>query len=338
MKLFLLTTILLLGLTEINAQCYPDRHSTSVYDSWLSDEKNPNPNTTRGLSHWIMYDLGSTYNLGQTHFWNLNDPDRLAQGMQNFYVDVSADGMTWKEIGEFSLSQASGATNYEGEVGPDFDGEKANYILITVKDNFSDGAIAGFSEMKIELTSASLAINLIDFLVECSVDNIPRLGWTAIADSSSEYFLLEQTLNGEDWEELAEIPVDNINQEQNYIYDANDSEDNYTYRLSSVDASGNIQFLQLAATTCKKDRSFDVWPNPFEVNAMVRLNGFENKDVTYQVHDMLGRIALSGNIAVRSDDESFSISSERLSSGQYILTIDDGFETYRKTIIHTATR
>ena len=336
MKSILLTTMILFSLSQLNAQCYPDRHSTSVYDSWVSDEKTNNPNAIRGISHWIMYELGSTYNLGQTHFWNLNDPDRLTEGVQNFYVDISSDGNTWKDLGEFSLSQASGLSTYEGEEGPDFGGEQANYILLTVKDNFADGSIAGFGEMKIELTTVALAINLIDFMIECSVDNIPTLEWTAIADSASEYFLLEQSLNGENWEELLEIPVTAFDESETYKYKATDTPDNYNYRLSSVDKDGSIQFLQLATTQCKKSRSFDVWPNPFNVNAEVRLNGFENKVVAYQLHDVLGRSVQSGSIDVLSDDQTFNITNEGLASGQYILSIDDGFETFRKTIIYVA--
>lgn len=336
MRLILLSIITFLSFAEIDAQCYPDRHSTSVYDSWISDQKTNNPNVIRGLSHWIMYDLGSTYNLGQTHFWNLNDPDRLTQGMQNFFIDVSSDGATWKELGEFSLAQASGQSTYQGELGPDLEGEKANFVLLTIKDNFAEGAIAGFSEMKIELTSAALAINLIDFMVECTTDNIPKLEWTAIADSSSEYFLLEQSLNGEDWEELSEIPVNDLGTEETYEFNAEDTPDNYNYRLSSVNKDGSIQFLQLASTQCKKIRSFDVWPNPFSIDAEVRLNGFEDKAVTYQLHDVLGKLVQSGSFDVLSDDERFTISSNGLSSGQYVLSLNDGFETYRKPIIYVA--
>jgi len=336
MKSILLSIIIIISLTKANAQCYPDRHSTSIYDSWLSDNKTNNPNTLRGISHWIMYDLGSTYNLGQTYFWNLNDPDRLNLGMQNFIIDISSDGNSWKNLGEFTLSQATGISTYEGEIGPDLGGEKANFILLTVIDNFADGSAAGFSEMKIELTQAALAINLINFKVDCSIDNIPNLEWTAIADSSSEYFLLEQSINGTNWDLISEIPVENLGQEETYIYKAKNTSENYSYRLSSIDKDGSIQFLQLAATQCKKERSFDVWPNPFDITAEVRLNGFEDKKITYQLHDVLGRLAQSGTLEVGSDDQIFNISSEGLSSGKYVLSINDGFETIRKSVIYLA--
>ena len=336
MKTILLAIASILYLNSVNAQCYPDRHSTSVYDSWVSDEKTNNPNTIRGQSHWIMYDLGSTYNLGQTYFWNLNDPDRLDQGIKNFYVDVSADGTNWKEIGEFSIAQADGQTTYQGEAGPDFEGEKATFLLITIKDTYGTGAQAGFGEMKIQLESAALAINLINFNASCSFDNIPQLSWSAIADSSSEYFIIERSLDNVNWEEVKEVPVTAINKEEEYSYQAENTPDNYSYRLSSVDMNGHIQFLEIASTECKKLRTIDVWPNPFTINAVVRLNGFSQKNISYQMHDMLGRLAQSGKFSVDTDDQTFNIGNEGLSSGQYILTVDDGFQTFRKTIMYLA--
>lgn len=336
MRIILLVIASLLFSVSVNAQCYPDRHSTSVYDSWISSEKKSNPNTSREASHWIMYDLGSTYFLGQSYFWNLNDPDRLGQGMKNFFVDVSSDGNNWTSLGEFSLSQATGETTYQGEQGPDFGGEKATYLLITIKDTYGDGAQAGFGEVKIQLESAALAINLIDFNINCSVDNVPELSWSAIADSSSEYFLLERSIDNTNWEEVKEVPVTAINQEEEYSYKAENTPDNYSYRLSSVNQNGDIQFLQVAATECKKLRSIDVWPNPFTVNAVVRLNGFSQKDISYQMHDMLGRLAQSGKFSVDTDDQTFNIGNQGLSSGQYVLTVDDGFQIYRKTIMYLA--
>jgi len=338
MRILILAIISLFVLDSANGQCYPDRHSTSVYDSWVSNQKQISPNNIRGNSHWILYDLGNTYYLGQTYFWNLNDPDRLSQGMKNFFIDVSSDGVNWSTLGEFSIAQASGLTTYEGESGPNLSGEKANYLLLTIKDTYGDGVQAGFSEMKIQLESAPLAVNLLDFKVRCSFDNIPELSWSAIADSASEFFVIERSLNGINWEELDEIPVTAINREETYNYMAENTPENYSYRLSSVNKNGDIQFLQLASTECKKLRSIDVWPNPFSVNAVVRLNGFAQKNITYQMHDMLGRLAQSGKFSIETDDQTFNLNNDGLSSGQYVLTVDDGFQTFRKTIMYLAPR
>jgi len=148
--LFYISTILLFIGQTLNAQCYPDRHSTSWIDGWISCETSANPNPIYGESHWILYDLGYTYVLKETQLWNTNEPEHLDYGIQDFNVDYSIDGSTWIHLGSYSLNQATGKSNYEGEEGPDFDNIKARYVLITPSTNYGSNCY-GFSELKINI-------------------------------------------------------------------------------------------------------------------------------------------------------------------------------------------
>jgi hypothetical protein len=107
------------------------------------------PNVVRGESHWIMYDLGEVYNLGQSHFWNINANDRTNEGISLAVIDYSFDGVNWTEWGSFSLNQADGSTIYEGEQGPNFNALHTRYLLITILENYG-GDCVGISELKIE--------------------------------------------------------------------------------------------------------------------------------------------------------------------------------------------
>ncbi|ULC60816.1 T9SS type A sorting domain-containing protein [Flaviramulus sp. BrNp1-15] len=141
------------------AQCYPDRHSTSWFDGWVSCETSTNPITSYGETHWIMYDFGYEYVLNESKFWNANEPKNLQYGINDFNIDYSIDGVTWTNLGEFQIEQASGLSTYEGdENGPDFNGAKARYVLITPTTNFG-GNCFGFSEIKINITDPFEVIN-----------------------------------------------------------------------------------------------------------------------------------------------------------------------------------
>ncbi len=135
----------------IDAQCYPDRHSTSWFDGWISCEMSPNPIESYGVTHWILYDLGYEYELRESKFWNTNDPKNLNDGMNEFDLDYSLDGQNWTNLGSFNLEQGPGSTIYEGAEGPDFELAKARYVLITPTSNHG-GDCFGFSEMKINIT------------------------------------------------------------------------------------------------------------------------------------------------------------------------------------------
>ena len=115
MKILMTALFLWMGIMDINAQCYSDRHNTSLGEAWLSCSPSANPNPVRGISHWIMYDLGKTLRLGETHFWNVNIPGRTGAGIQNAVIDYSIDGSDWQEWGNFILEEAPASGFYEGE-------------------------------------------------------------------------------------------------------------------------------------------------------------------------------------------------------------------------------
>ncbi len=149
MKRIYIWSLAMIAFNLLSAQCYQDRHSTIADDAWISCEMTANPNASRGLSHWIMYDFGEVYKLGQTHFWNVNANDRTDEGISQAVIDYSYDGITWTEWGTFNLNEANGSTFYEGEDGPHFNDLKARYILITTIENHG-GNCVGLSEIKIE--------------------------------------------------------------------------------------------------------------------------------------------------------------------------------------------
>lgn len=150
----LLFTFLCLIAVDLSAQCYPDRHNLTLSNSWISCTESINPNLSRGRGHWIMYDLGTTYALGQSHLWNLNLNEHQDNAIRNLTVDVSRDGSTWTEAGTYELSKATLSGFYEGEDGPDLSGHIARYVLITAIDNYG-GDCVGLSEFRVQATPAA---------------------------------------------------------------------------------------------------------------------------------------------------------------------------------------
>lgn len=153
MRLFSIIALLLLFCLDLSAQAFPDRHSTSYTDGWMSCQISTNPNAKeRDDSHWIMYDLGTTYALSKSTIWNVNSFDFVNNGMQDVVIDYSIDGETWIEWGNFTMDQGPISAFYEGDEGPDFSGVIARYVLITGITNYG-GACYGLSEIRIDATN-----------------------------------------------------------------------------------------------------------------------------------------------------------------------------------------
>jgi Secretion system C-terminal sorting domain/F5/8 type C domain len=145
--------------TSLQAQVpYTDRHSQVQSDAWISSTKSTSPNASRGVLHWIRYDLGDTYSIHKSKFWNVNVPGSLNVGAKSIIIDYSIDGTTWIEWGRYELPQGSGSTLYEGEDGPNFSGLVARHILLNITSNYGHASRSGLAEVKFEVAPVTTAV------------------------------------------------------------------------------------------------------------------------------------------------------------------------------------
>lgn len=139
----------------LQAQCTNNTQSTNTADAWLSCEMIANPNTNRGVGHWLLYNLGYTYGMGTTTFWNYNIEGETGKGFKEVAIDYSLDGIAWTEAGVFQLAQAPGSSDYAGVSGLDLTGINARYILITALSTWNGGSCAGLSEVRFHVNPST---------------------------------------------------------------------------------------------------------------------------------------------------------------------------------------
>ncbi|MEM9985955.1 MAG: hypothetical protein AAF804_12765, partial [Bacteroidota bacterium] len=104
----LILSLCLVGLLIPIRVCAQCRSVEAWEESWASCQTSPNPNSSRGNSHWLAYDLGYAYPLQDLYIWNANQPAHLARGVKRMSLDYSLDGVNWQEWGEFEVPQATG--------------------------------------------------------------------------------------------------------------------------------------------------------------------------------------------------------------------------------------
>lgn len=142
-KLFFISMLVLSTYIMMAQNCTTQAHAPNEQDSWLSCATN--------TSHWIMYDLGYVYGIGTSHFWNYNVTGETDKGFRNTQIEYSIDGSNWSSLPTFTLAQASGTRQYEGVMGPDFEGKAARYIRLSALDTWGDGQCAGLSEVRFDI-------------------------------------------------------------------------------------------------------------------------------------------------------------------------------------------
>lgn len=135
--------------------CAPTLNITNTNEiGWVSCAASANPNPARsGLNHWIKYDFGNKYAFQGTRVWNYNAVNETNKGFKKVYVDYSADGIVWKQLGGvYSWPAAPGTAQYAGFSGPDFNNLTARYILLTATENWGHTTCAGFSKITFNAT------------------------------------------------------------------------------------------------------------------------------------------------------------------------------------------
>ncbi len=185
MRLLFFAFFLIGWCTFSSAQCFDDRHNTSAANAWVSCELQMSPNELRGESHWIQYELEEPRSLWQMQLWNLNNPAYLSSGAKTLAIDYSLDGLSWIEWGTWELAEAEASGFYEGEAGPDLDGITAQYLLITILENYG-GDCAGLSEIKVGLGDPSDVEDLIEEMNGFAVFPNPAVEFTNL-NINSDY-------------------------------------------------------------------------------------------------------------------------------------------------------
>ena len=143
------------------------------------------------------------------------------------------------------------------------------------------------------LPTTPLPIELGSFDVVCSgTQNI--IEWRTITEHNNDYFTLEKSIDGINFEELAIIKgAGNSTTESIYNWTdlSRNSELTY-YRLTQTDFNGESSVSSTITSTCKSNEDLLFYPNPF--NSILRLDSYYSGQM--EILDVTGAIIKSETI------------------------------------------
>ncbi|NNF36497.1 MAG: T9SS type A sorting domain-containing protein [Saprospiraceae bacterium] len=328
-KLFLF----LVGITmylSMDAQMYHDnRHGTNYNDAWISCNTLASPNPDRGDGHWIMYDLRHPYDLFQFTFWNLNDAERLEDGVQNIIIDVSNNGNDWSEVGNYTIPRSDGSAFYKGVNAIDLNGMTARYVLLTATSNYG-GNCYGLSEVKFGVSEASLPVTLVDINAEC-IDKGVAINWTVTSEYNNESYTCQYSIDGLSWTDIGSIAGENKAEENKYRYVHNEAPfANTYYRIVQKDYDGSLTYFPVVKADCSDElKTFSVFPNPVASTAVITFSDINSEQKRFRITDAMGRNIRSGQVS----GTEVKLELSDLSPGTYFITIGEGNVQYREKII-----
>lgn len=316
--------LLLFAFTNLNAQLYPDRHTTSPSDAWKSCQEALNPNGESGMSHWIKFDFETVQSITDVKIWNLNDPANLSDGVSSLRIDYSLDNTTWTNAGSFDVAISQGSAFYEGEIIANLNGINARYLILTAEENHG-GSCFGISESRFYLGQA-VPVELVSFEAECSRAG-KELSWSFGDVSDFESLDVEWSANGLEWNSI--YTTNEPGTQLNGIYSTKYSDVRKTranknfYRLNMKDLDGVSQFSEIIVLGCEiTEQDITIYPQPVSDEMTVNLDLLQSNKVNYTVINLLGQKIYTNVWDAQEGMNQFKLNVDEFIPGQYILQLE----------------
>jgi hypothetical protein len=323
MKQIYILTFLLITIS-LNAQLYPDRHTTSPSDSWKSCVEALNPNGSSDMSHWVKFDFDEIYDLAEFKIWNLNDPATLTDGVSLLRIDYSIDNINWTEAGTYEIPISAGSSFYEGIIVGSLNGVQAKHVILTAEENHG-GTCYGFSEIRFYL-GLVVPIELLSFEADCSDDRM-KVKWSFGEVSDFQSAELEWSIDGSEWETI--YTTQETGKENNgvlsneYIDIRNRINEKNFYRLKINDNNGQIEYSNVVNSSCDLSiQDITIYPQPVSDQMTINMDLMESSEINSTTYNILGQEIERKVLQGAEGMNQFIFNVNEYVTGQYVIRFE----------------
>lgn len=230
---------------------------------------------------------------------------------QNFTIN---NNITINVYGQLKFQGSSNALNFDGcssqiivySGGSISASSSSNQIKIC-----SGGAEwkgPGTSTGPFMITNGTLPIELIEFTGTC-LSNGVELNWSTASEENNDYFLVEKSSNGTDWELVAKITGSGTSGVVNkyvHIDYTNNNELTY-YRLTQVDKNTTKEVFKAVDVNCKNvTNQMILYPNPSSTELNILLDVTTSSNNNYiKILNSVGQIVIETKVDVTKGVNTF---------------------------------
>lgn len=208
---------------------------------------------------------------------------------------------------------------------------------------YSEFSIPGFSEFWLNgnLSASPLPVELTSFQANCTDDQKVELTWTTASEHNSSHFVVERTVDGAEWSQLATVQsAGNSNSLLTYsIIDSERSIETIYYRLTQVDFDGQTKVYEPVSINCgdiNDKNSIRTYPNPSNSDFYIEVNSSQEvENVTLKILDSHGALLKSMDIKLNKGITLINLENNTFAPGMYYIMIENDqvlFEKSKHTI------
>ena len=221
-------------------------------------------------------------------------------------------------------------TNWQTAAGTSAAGAGSPVLSMT-----HTGYTGTFSPFAISDGSSPLPVSMSYFNLNCVEEDV-ELIWQTASEHNSDYFQLETSLDGINWEIEQTIPAAGFSQELlNYsAVDQDAARNQKYYRLKQVDFNGAFEMYgPLKADCAVESTNISLHPNPCVTEVTLSIASQKATDLNYTLISPEGKVLEAKQIAVHSGITLYTLDVSNYQSGMYMLL----FNTDNKRILKKIT-
>ncbi len=309
----------------------------------------------RGIQYMHMTFGANTYDVVSGYFQTgLDNSFPLSVECSGYIIDYFGG----VDHGQWVMSDISGTGtgSQETRVWPQDDNFPAKSIWVVTRDNALSGTVddcgpspvgldrAGFTglgQFGVAASNILLPAELLNIWANAQTDHI-EIGWKVGSEYNLDYYKLQRSENGVDFETIAELnAVGNSQEELTYTFNDYNVGRNvmYYYRYESIDVDLYAETSPIVSGMLKNSSAFTesilLYPNPTNGDVSLEISLEKNSELTMKVLNSTGQIIDANEWFATSGNNVFPIRSADWSSGVYIIEVNDVMtgETARKKLI-----
>jgi len=215
-------------------------------------------------------------------------------------------------------------------------GSGESYEILVLNDGVGCNANYFSGPINCEVEFDDLPIELISFNGEAeSKGNL--LSWQTATEINNDYFTLEISNNGEEFEMINRqegAGTSSIINEYSYFDEEIKNGITY-YRLTQTDFDGSSEIVGVV-TIKRNDRVFEVseiLPVPASNFIEVQVNAEFDKAINYQIYNAIGQVVQSSVLNANNNSNAFTIPLENFEEGIYFISVNQGINSITKKFI-----
>lgn len=278
-----------------------------------------NASTPQGA--WLEFVLDSPFT------WNQNS---------TLLIETCYDNPDGAPVGNNNISIAgfSATSGYARSAG----GTNALGCSQTATDG------VGFSHLpSLKLSGAlvgnPLPIELISFNATCDNLNRTVLQWTTASETNNDYFTIQRSRDGYNWEEIGFLPgAGNSIHSLQYSFTDDQIQTSTTYyKLKQTDYDGQFSYSNIVSSNCDDYTTWEIEVvNPVQNNQIeVLIKSPEFIDAQFTLIDNLGREIMNSEASISAGNTWVTLPINMVRAGIYILRVTNGTSIKSQKIIFT---